>query len=89
MPKRGKNHRDFLAKITDEEYEVMLAKQGGRCAICNNPPKVRRLNVDHDHKLMKVRGLLCHRCNRVLPSWVTPDWLERAKLYIEKSLATH
>ena len=49
--------------ITPEQYQKMLDGQDGRCAICGNPPKTRRLAVDHDHKSRKIRGLLCMRCN--------------------------
>lgn len=52
--------------ITTEDYEAMLAGQGGVCLICGRAPKARSLNVDHDHKTGKVRGLLCHQCNRHL-----------------------
>ena len=41
----------------------MLEAQDGRCAICGNKPRKRRLDVDHNHKTGKVRGLLCRRCN--------------------------
>lgn len=35
--------------MTLEEYNVELEKQLGVCKICSNPPKTRRLHVDHDH----------------------------------------
>lgn len=66
-----------------EQYEAMLAAQGGGCAICGAGPKTRRLHIDHDHMSGKVRGLLCHRCNRALPTWVTRAWLWRALLYLD------
>jgi hypothetical protein len=51
--------------LTPEQYETMLARQGGVCAICGHPPKTRRLAVDHDHgESKRVRGLLCFRCNK-------------------------
>lgn len=65
-----------------EEYDALLAAQGGGCAICGNPPKTRRLDVDHDHRTGKVRGLLCHRCNRALPSWIEAHWLGAAARYL-------
>lgn len=49
--------------LTMEEYEVILIKQNGMCAICKNLPGKKRLHVDHDHKTGKLRGLLCFKCN--------------------------
>ena len=69
--------------VTDEMYEQMLREQGGHCALCPAVPGTRRLHVDHDHKTGRIRGaLLCHRCNRNLPTWVTPEWCERAAEYL-------
>jgi len=52
--------------LTVEEYEAMLAAQGGVCACGNVCATSKRLSVDHDHKTGRVRGLLCRRCNSVL-----------------------
>ena len=55
--------------ITPEQYDAMLAAQGGHCAVC---PVMRgsvhreRLYVDHDHETGKVRGLLCSVHNVIL-----------------------
>jgi len=68
--------------VSEVEYQSMLDDQGGVCAICGHPPKTRRLSVDHDHKTGLVRGLLCHRCNRFLASWITETWLEQAIMYL-------
>lgn len=53
-------------RLTDAEYDTQLARQGGRCALCPNTPKARRLDQDHNHKTGAFRGLLCASCNRVL-----------------------
>lgn len=47
------------------EYELMIVKQEGRCAICGTPESTKRLSVDHCHKTKTktVRGLLCTQCN--------------------------
>jgi hypothetical protein len=58
--------------ITVKEYNTMLAKQGGVCAICKEKEssisrwhsKTIRLAVDHNHTTGVVRGVLCNRCNR-------------------------
>ncbi len=56
-----------LFGITPEQYDDMLSKQGGTCAICQRAsPDGRRLHIDHCHATAKVRGLLCHDCNRGL-----------------------
>lgn len=47
--------------LTLEEHDALLKKQEGVCAICKISPAVC---VDHCHKTGKVRGLLCHACNR-------------------------
>ncbi len=59
--------------MTVEEYNAILSKQKGRCAICGRKPRGtdryrrgRALAVDHDHKVGKNRGLLCDLCNRAL-----------------------
>src|SRR6185369_9382437 len=37
--------------MSPEDYEAMVAKQGGICAACGKPPrdKTKKLHVDHDH----------------------------------------
>lgn len=52
-----------LYGLTPEQYEEMLAAQGGGCAICGDPPGERQHAVDHDHATGEVRGILCHSCN--------------------------
>lgn len=80
-------HKPTRAKqlgVTDEEYILMLIAQDGHCALCPSTPKTRRLHVDHDHATGRVRGLLCHRCNRFLPTWMKPAWLLRAAEYLNR-----
>lgn len=53
--------------LTVDEYETMLASQGGVCAICSKECTTgRRLAVDHDHASGRVRALLCYPCNVAL-----------------------
>lgn len=49
--------------LTVAQYDKLLRDQKGVCWICKRPPKRLRLAVDHDHRLGKVRGLLCWQCN--------------------------
>ncbi len=74
--------------VSDDDYRIMLAAQNGHCALCPNTPKIRRLHADHDHDTEQVRGLLCHRCNRNLPTWVTSEWLRRAAAYLDGNTST-
>lgn len=60
--------------ITVEQYDEMLARQGGVCAICGQDEPTEhgrtgtkfRLSVDHDHETGRVRDLLCQKCNRAI-----------------------
>jgi hypothetical protein len=56
-------HRLRRRGLTLEGYADLLQAQDGRCAICREPSRGRRLAVDHDHITGRVRGLLCTRCN--------------------------
>lgn len=48
--------------ITNKRIAEMMNEQGGKCAICQRVVGMK-LKVDHDHKNLKVRGMLCGRCN--------------------------
>lgn len=53
--------------IDVSDYDRMLEEQGGGCYICGKKPSGKRaLDIDHDHKTGKVRGLLCSNHNRAL-----------------------
>lgn len=71
--------------ITIEQYDAMLAKQNGVCAICQNPPrgKMKRLSVDHDHITGAVRGLLCITCNRTVGYLDNATWADSATQYLQ------
>lgn len=66
------NHGKSLIRkygIDHAEYNAMLDRQDGKCAICKDKCKSgKRLCVDHDHATGRVRGLLCSRCNTALGS---------------------
>lgn len=71
------------------EYERMFDVQGGRCALCGQPPKKHAnaerasLHVDHDHETGRVRRLLCGLCNRGIGCFHDdPERLRRAADYV-------
>jgi len=76
--------------INNIEYDIMLKKQDGVCAICNLPntnykgaPKM--LAVDHCHKTNKIRGLLCSFCNQGIGFFKDDTrLLEKAISYLTK-----
>ncbi|HSH60575.1 MAG TPA: endonuclease VII domain-containing protein [Acidimicrobiales bacterium] len=69
--------------ITVEQYEEMLAIQGGGCAICGRRPGKISLHVDHDHETGRIRGCLCFRCNNALGDFAdNGDWLVAAANYL-------
>ncbi len=66
--------------ITLDDYERILKKQGGVCAICDRKESKKRfkyLAVDHCHESKNIRGLLCSNCNRGLGLFA--DSIERLK----------
>lgn len=69
----------------ESTYEAFMELNGGEtCGICGAPPKTRRLDRDHDHRSGRPRGLLCSRCNRLLHSWLTEEWLLAAASYLRR-----
>lgn len=67
IKKRARRLRRY--GLTVEQYDTMLAAQGGRCAlfaVCGaTEPGGGKTQwaVDHDHATGRVRGLLCLACN--------------------------
>jgi hypothetical protein len=74
--------------LTLEQYEAMAAVG---CAICGRPQgeaggKNNILHVDHNHKTGKIRGLLCHFCNRGLGCFRDDqEFLQKAIEYLKRT----
>jgi Recombination endonuclease VII len=58
-----KSHLKRKYGLTLEDFDRMLAEQGGDCAICG---KTEVDNVDVDHSTGAARGLLYFRCNAAI-----------------------
>ena len=76
--------------ISVEEYLDLAEKQNFVCSLCGKPNFSMGVNhsgclvVDHDHKTGKVRGLLCHNCNRALGLLHDdPALIQRASEYVK------
>ncbi len=67
----GSNLKRYYG-LTREQYDVLLEKQGGGCALCGvaqdigEDGKPQMLAVDHNHATGEIRGLLCRTHNLVL-----------------------
>ncbi len=85
-----KSRERYLQKaygISTAEYDELLVRQGGVCAICGaaSDSRGRRLVVDHDHATGRVRSLLCGDCNYALGCFKDDANLIRlAAEYLEK-----
>jgi hypothetical protein len=86
-------HASMIKKVYDftaEDYSNLLAWQRGRCYICQQVPRKKRLAVDHDHQSGEVRGLLCANdewgCNRTLARVLNNVGMaERLLAYVQRA----
>ncbi len=72
--KRRKKYRSGLlkywphltGKLAKLERQKLSDAQNACCAICKRPESdfKNKLAVDHNHRTLKVRGLLCYQCNK-------------------------
>jgi len=83
--------------LTLAEYEAMFEKQNHLCLICNKEEtrvgrtgEIMPLCVDHCHTCedkghYKIRGLLCHNCNKGLGDFLDDiNLLEKAIQYLKE-----
>lgn len=82
------NGRNSLLKykfgITTEIFDNLLLAQDNRCKICNSIfESTKDRHIDHCHTTLKVRGILCSKCNLGLGLFNDdPDRLQRAIYYL-------
>lgn len=50
------------------DFKTMYNEQEGLCKACNDYTSEDLMKVDHNHSTLKVRGLLCHKCNLIAGS---------------------
>lgn len=69
--------------LTLEDYNTFLLIQDNKCKICliSFNDVIKGANIDHCHTTGKVRGLLCHSCNKGLGFF--KDNTELLKIAIE------
>jgi hypothetical protein len=73
--------------LTINEYIAIKTSQHNCCAICKRPESDFKtaLAIDHCHKTGKVRGLLCHRCNRILGNFEeNTEFFQESIEYLKK-----
>ena len=71
--------------ITLDQYDELLAAQGGACAICGEAPKPGE-SFHVDHLGDDIRGILCVRCNNALGQLRESDEIAaRAVDYLESN----
>ena len=73
--------------ITEEQYDALLQRQSGCCAVCQRPATTfsKRLAVDHNHQTLEIRGLLCVNCNRyVIGRHTDANLLDSAARYLRQ-----
>jgi len=72
--------------ITPEEYTARVSRPCDICGVLE--PRGKRgcgMHVDHDHTTGKLRGTLCHRCNRGIGMFGDdPERLEKAVAYVRQ-----
>lgn len=72
--------------ISLEDYNDMFIKQNGLCLGCKKHQSQfnKSFSVDHCHKTLKVRGLLCSGCNLAVGNTKEkPETLRNLAIYLE------
>jgi Recombination endonuclease VII len=57
-------YRLYKYGLSTQQYEHLIQKQRGLCAICEK--LLNKPHIDHCHLTGRVRGLLCKDCNNAL-----------------------
>lgn len=78
-------HLERKYGINRAQYDLIRKSQDNKCKICGEEFD-GNINVDHDHKTMVIRGLLCQDCNRGLGGFRdNPVYLTKAIDYLKNT----
>lgn len=96
LTQRRRAHAVGRHGLTLEQFDSLLERQGGVCAICQTVPGDSvPWAVDHDHRCCPgkygcpicIRGILCLKCNTGLGAFdEDPQRLARAVRYLRKEV---
>lgn len=91
-PERKRAQRDAYYRrtfgISADDFDAILAEQGGGCAICGKlPDRAASLHLDHCHDTGAIRGILCLSCNQGLGKFrEDADLLDAAARYLRQGV---
>jgi len=63
---RRNSRKKSWGELHSEEKQLIFDNQEGKCAICLNDLTEAEAKLDHCHKRLVSRGILCHSCNILL-----------------------
>lgn len=96
-PEQQAEHRYFarikkVYGLSRNDWQVLYDLHDGACHICFEKPTLDKrlipLDVEHDHKTLKVRGMACSYCNKLLGNARdSVEILKSAIRYIERANA--
>lgn len=77
---------ELTLKQGEAERQKIFERQNGCCDICGKHESnfKKRLHVDHDHRSLAVRGLLCYYCNKFLIGRHTIESATKILTYLRK-----
>jgi hypothetical protein len=76
--------------ITMKQKQQMIRKQSNQCSICGKElctllNDVSKACIDHNHTTGKIRGILCHSCNKGVGLLQdSPEILQNAINYLQE-----
>lgn len=78
--------------LTSDEYDELYSNAtcgGCGATVSNYKGRTARLAIDHNHETGRVRGLLCHDCNRTIATALdNPATLRALAHYLEHNKET-